>query len=364
MPERLVLIAEDDEETISSWKRDVTEFNRDATQPFQFVAEYAKNRREAIRALDRLRINCAVIDLRLPADDKPAGNTTEPIGNDVLEKLLLEVGVPAVVYSGYTQEASELVLRSEIRVILKAKGGAMEALRWLAGHDRLMSAMETTRKEIARESAKLFSRSIWPRWKNTLKSIEDGEVLAGVITRQTASHVAEQLGMPPAYHHPEEFYIVPPLSDRLDTGDLLRIAEDTFVIVTPRCNIERDNYHTHLMLALCKPMDGVWTGIRNQFNGNDKSQEKAARELRSYATQGHSISTHFLPPGSDFGPWLVDFREIMTVPSTEAAMLLEGRFASVAGQFVPNLVQRYAAYLGRIGQPDLDCDVLRTQVCK
>ena len=68
MPERLVLIAEDDEETIASWMRDVTErFNkRDAKQPFQFVAEYARNRREAVRALDRLRVNCAVIDLRLP----------------------------------------------------------------------------------------------------------------------------------------------------------------------------------------------------------------------------------------------------------------------------------------------------------
>ena len=94
---------------------------------------------------------------------------TEAIGNDVLEKLLLEVGVPAVVYSGYTQEASELVRNSEIKVFQKAKGGAMEALHWLAGHDRLMSAMETTRKDIARESAMLFSKSIWPRWKNTLR---------------------------------------------------------------------------------------------------------------------------------------------------------------------------------------------------
>ena len=65
---------------------------------------------------------------------------------------------------------------------------------------------------------------------------------------------------------------------------------------------------------------------------------------------------------SDRG-WLISKRSL-TVPSTEVAMLLEGRFASVAGQFVPNLVQRYDAYLGRIGQPDLDSDVLRAQVCK
>ena len=54
----------------------------------------------------------------------------------------------------------------------------------------------------------------------------------------------------------------------------------------------------------------------------------------------------------------------MTVGNSEVPSLLENRFASVASQFVPNLVQRFAAYLGRIGQPDLDCDVLREQVCK
>jgi CheY-like chemotaxis protein len=363
MPERLVLIVEDDEEAVFSWKRDITEFNRDKTQPFQFVAEFARSRLAAVRALDRLRINCAVIDLRLPESDDSAGDA-DPIGNNVLEKLLLEVGVPAVVYSGHPDEASELVKSSEIKRILKAKGGAMEALLWLAGHDRLMSAMESTKRKIAQESARLFSKSIWPRWKNALKSIEDPDVLAGVITRQTASHVAEELARPPAYHHPEEFYIVPPLSDRLGTGDLLRLGDVVFVVVTPRCNIARDSYPNYLMLAVCQPMDEALTTMRTQFGDSKTKQEKAERELHNLATQGHSIASHFLPPGSGFGPWLVDFKEIMTMPSTEVEKLLAGRFASIAGPFVPNLVQRYAAYIGRIGQPDLDRDILRVQVCQ
>lgn len=133
----------------------------------------------------------------------------------------------------------------------------MEALHWLAGHESLMSAMEITRTKIMEESAKLLSQSIWPRWEKTWKNIKDGDTLAGVIARQTASHVAEHLGLPPNYHHPEEFYLVPPLSmDRLDTGDLIAIAEkvtekagekatekiieNVHVVVTSRCNLAHD----------------------------------------------------------------------------------------------------------------------------
>ena len=38
--------------------------------------------------------------------------------------------------------------------------------------------------------------------------------------------------------------------------------------------------------------------------------------------------------------------------------LIAGRLCSIAPQFTPNLLQRLAAYLGRIGQPDLDIEIL------
>ena len=73
-----------------------------------------------------------------------------------------------------------------------------------------MSAMDVMRKRIERESAKLFSQSIWPRWEIAWKLMSDSAPLGGVITRQVVAHVAEQLSLPPNYHHPEEFYFVPP----------------------------------------------------------------------------------------------------------------------------------------------------------
>jgi hypothetical protein len=365
MPERIILIAEDDEDQLSSWKRDITEFNREAKYGFSFFPEYVKSKSAALRALDRIRINCAVVDLRLPETDGAAAHA-QPTGNDVLQQVLVETGVPAVVHSGYPQEASEAVRKSQIKIIEKTGGAAKGALEWLAGHEGLMSAMDTTRKKIAEESAKLFSQSIWPRWEKSWKDVGDAGALTSVITRQTVAHVAEQLGMPPNFHHPEEFYLVPPLAaDQLGTGDLVKIEEKVYVVVTPRCNMARDQYPTHVMLALCKTMEGAWTGMRNRFKGDEKKQESAAKELHNFATQGHSTSTHFLPPCGDLGgPWLADFREIMTVPSGQIPEMMKTRFASIASPFVPNLVQRYSAYLGRIGQPDLDCDILKAQVCK
>lgn len=363
--ERIILIAEDDPPTQISWEQDIREYNRDSKAPVRFVAEYAKTKLEAIQHLSRVRIDCAVIDLRLPVGEKTTDLPFEATGNVVLEKVLVETAVPAVVYSGYTAEASDLVRNSQIKIIEKKIGGGPEALRWLAQHEALMSAMASMRKRVEREAARLFSQSIWPRWEKTWNTMTGMQDLAGVITRQVVAHVAEELSLPPNFHHPEEFYFVPPLvATQLGTGDLLRIDGEVYVVVTPRCNMAR-KYPKHLMLGHCAPMKDELEKLREELVSTEKKIKKqAAIDLRNFATQGHAIATHFLPPCGEDGPWLVQFKDIMTVKSEEAPKLLAGRFASIAPQFVPNLVQRYAAYLGRIGQPDLDCDTLADHICK
>lgn len=365
MGERFVLIAEDDQQAIESWERDIREFNR-AGGEVSFTAEYARNCRDALRALERVRVDCAVVDLRMPVDAGSQGRNNDPVGNEVLERVLLDVGIPAVVYSGYPQEVSARVRASRILVVPKKGDGGAEVLAWLAQHESLMSAMDVTRARIQRESARLFSNSIWPRWEDKWQRMADRDQLAEVITRQIVSHVAEQLTLSPNDSHPEEFYIVPPLDvDRLGTGDLVKIDEKVYVVVSPRCNMARDSYPAHLILAPCKPMDEEWSSMRERFAGSAKEQKSAADQLRRFATQDFSLSSHFLPPCDAAGPWLVQFKDVLTVESRTAVPdLLRTRFASIASQFVPNLVQRYPAYLGRFGQPDLDTDELRARVCK
>lgn len=368
MKECLILIVEDDPEAIDSWRRDIKEFNDD--QPagaLQYEAIYASTRQEALKVLHRTRINCAVVDLRLPLAPDGDKSTANPLGNDILEKVLIETGVPAVVYSAHAAEASEAVRSSNIQILSKKGNGGIEILKYLTNHEGLMVAMEITRKKIAVESAKIFNDSIWKRWETTWNSMGDRTMLGGMITRQIASHVADRLSLPPANHHPDEFYIIPPLfSERLDTGDLITQNEHVYVVVTPRCNMANEPKPMHLMLALCHPMTAEWVEMKEGFNSgiDSKRGKSAAVKLRNFAIQNHSTSTHFIPPCGDKGPWLVDFKETSGVLSAAAPELLKGRFASISTHFVPNLVQRYASYLGRIGQPDLDWNILREHVCK
>lgn len=366
MTEYLILIVEDDLDAVESWKRDIEEFNQDQDEgKLLYEPIFASTRQSALKILSRTLINCAVIDLRLPITDHDTEPTANASGNDILEQLLIETGVPSVVYSGHIAEASDRVKSSNIKILPKKKNGGAEILKFFSSQEELMAAMEITRRKIAVESAKIFNDSIWKRWETTWNAMTDRETLAGMITRQIASHVADRLSLPPANHHPDEFYIIPPLSEaRLDTGDLVIEDGNVYVIVTPRCNMA-NQYPKHLMLALCEPMTTEWEELRTGFTGNsEKSKKSAEKLLRNYAIQNHATSSHFLPPCGDKGPWLVDFRETKGILSTEAEALLNSRFASIATHFIPNLVQRYSAYLGRIGQPDLDHGILRAHVCK
>lgn len=353
-----ILIVEDDEGAVESWERDIREFNRGPNAPFQFNGTFATTKQQALKILSRTRMDCAVIDLRLPEGNADDG-TGHPLGNDVLKVLLQETGIPAVVYSGFEEEASDDVKGSNIKVYGKQGGMPEKILNEFALQVDLMTAMEITRNNIGKETARLFNQSIWKRWEDRWSSEENTNMISEVITRQTASHVASSLSPSEVYHHPDEFYTVPSLvSDRLDTGDLLEFDSGIHIILTPRCNMANKN-PSYIILALCTEIEG-W---RDRLNGSNRVREKAEKELKQHATQGHAIASHFLPPLDGRGPWIVDFQEMRTIESKEISELVLKRFASVAPHFVPNLVQRYSTYLGRIGQPDIDTNLL-IQMCK
>jgi hypothetical protein len=268
-----------------------------------------------------------------------------------------------VVYSGHPDEASDWVKASKtIRRLEKIGGRPSQILTDFAAMEILMSAMEHTQRKIGEESSKLFYHAIWPRWSTAWESVSDPAELATIVTRQIVSQVAEALSGSPAVHHPEEVYLIPSLQeDRINTGDMVDIEEGTYVVLTPRCNPANGAYPNNIMLARCTSPIPKWAEAKGGLSGNSDARKKAASLIKDFATQGHSLNSHFLPPCGLDGPWLVEFKDVLTVPSARVAELIAMRKRSIAAFFVPNLVQRYAAYIGRIGQPDLDVKLLRDQ---
>ena len=56
---------------------------------------------------------------------------------------------------------------------------------------------------------------------------------------------------------------------------------------------------------------------------------------------------------------MVDFKWVKSFPNSEVDSLKAARLASMSPQFIANLVQRFSAYMGRLGQPDLNVDELK-----
>ena len=131
------------------------------------------------------------------------------------------------------------------------------------------------------------------------------------------------------------------------------------VIVTPQCDIVND-YPANFLLARCLSEHNEWNAIESAVKKQKGQISRNTRDkITKFATHGRDQRFHFLPPcGDKGGPWFVDFKEITTVDQSRAEELLRSRIASIAAPFVPNLIHRFAAFIGRIGQPELDVKAL------
>lgn len=356
-----LLVLEDDQEELDRFSRNIEEFHETSEIVFHHTA--TRTAREAIEFLDACRFDCALLDLRVPEDDGDVEH--EDVGNETLQRVVAGYALPVVVHSAYSNQLDDSFQHIPFKVIDKDVESHRDALRWFVEQAPLMAAVRETRKRIQAQTADIFFKAIWPRWEKDAGSTLAWDALHDVISRQIVSYIAEKLSLPGAEtdaHHLHEFYFVPPLREKLHTGDLIAHNGDVHVIVTPQCNIA-NSYPDHFLLARCKDISHEWSECHRLIEENDGKPSNAVKKMVGYwATQKVEISEHFLPPCDDRGPWLVDFKTIISFPKAEAGNLIENRFASITPQFIPNLIQRWASYMGRVGQPDLNTSDLMAHI--
>lgn len=251
--------------------------------------------------------------------------------------------VAIAVYTGQRQEA-EVDGMPQVEVFDRGDG-LDPVFEWLSRQYRMLLQLRCTREAVERETARIFFRSIWPRWKNWAK--DDGAEIGDMLARHVVAHVHDALlDADGGTAHPEESYFMPAIKERLDTGDLIRDADNLWIVVTPRCDLANAGKVVAVLLARCVDISTRWS------EANDKGQSRIAQHDGSH-------KSHFLPPvldheGHQLGPWFVHFHDLKTIPVAQAhAELTVKRWASLAPQFVPSLVERFGAYFSRIGTPSL-----------
>jgi hypothetical protein len=84
------------------------------------------------------------------------------------------------------------------------------------------------------------------------------------------------------------------------------------------------------------------------------AMEKRDRYFSRLVNQNVDVSEHFLPPLLNGPPLMVRFKSVQTRPLEWLNGNLELRTASIAPAFLPNLVQRFGAWISRTGQPNIE----------
>lgn len=378
-----LLIVEDDPKELKIWDQVIELHNANFEEHrFKINHEVSQSLEEAKQKIASRNYDAAVVDVRLKQTNGQVGPNTD--GNLVLEALFESEMTVVALFTGETPLAATPAWAQKIVQTFRKGGeeneGTTAVMKWLCAQAPMIKQIRTAHQTIKREMAKVFFHSIWPRWNNwsqTTGATED--FIPTAITRHITSHIyAALLSEGPHGVHPEEWYFVPPLQDKINTGNLIRNADGTIeIVITPRCDLQRDDKNETIQLAVCKDVSGDWKSRCERFESAklalqnhtlpegdegiaklNKKLSEANEALRRF-TQHNSNSSvfHFLPrmkmtDETEIGPFYVQFDKIRSVArnSEDAKSMLP--IASLTSEFLPSLVERLGSFFSRIGTPD------------
>lgn len=359
MNKKTILVVEDEDRMITLMQEALEDWNSANTANGRcFKAIPVNSIAGAAEAIYDMRVDCAIVDLRLPTGQ--VGKQTSPeAGNTLATDLILKKGMPVAVVSGYPAEMDKHLTSLPINRFDKADDGYEHALNWLGEQWTLMEALRSVRNVLELSTGEVFARRIWPNWSRMADAIGiDGANLATAIARQYASHTAELLGQEDAGDwHPFENFVLPSyISDRAHTGDIFVIDGTKWIVLTPQCDMATGKV-PNVLLAACSVGEENWKANVDALKAAESNSkvEKAKKYFGKLVNQNLPASQHFLPPiPGTADPIIVSFSSVRTIPLGELNNQLSDRVASVSPPFLSNLVQRFGAFISRTGQPNID----------
>lgn len=354
---RLIFV-DDSESWIDLFDTAIADWNEKNPEK-QFCCDAYKTIDEADRVLLERRYDGALFDLKIPA---APGSTSS--GNTLAERTLTDLGMPLGILSGHPEDRSELLHDNPlVRAFQKEGGVCDEVVGWFGSQWSMMATLRLARAEVRKLAADIFATRIWPRWTDYMDIKIEGISKERIITRQFAYHIAESMGVDGTNNpdwHPYENYIYPALLDgRAHTGDIFDLNGSLWVVLTPQCDMATGTADPILLAQCDKSPPEHWnekcTALSEALKGvgNGAVPRKISDYFLRYVNQNVKPSEHFLAP-IDGTPVLVNFKILKTVTSGEIQDALSSRVASVAPPFLINLTQRFASYMARPGQPNID----------
>jgi CheY-like chemotaxis protein len=312
---------------------DVRNFHTRSTTPDETPAEDDTAGRRLYERLSEHRfvpvvfytaVEHLVDDLHEPPLRSVLGKTTglKPLF-DALDAVV-DSGLPAVLRD----------LDAHVAAVIRRYVGGYVRGQWQA-----LAAAGVTPQHLGRQLVELLAASL-------RRAVDDG----------TDSDLAQRLSVGDSWH-PALYYVHPPIGDRLDTGDIVRLDDRLFgLVVTPSCTLEHGKYDTLNMIA-AEPIDiaastGSWLAESRRLKAVGSDKTPAGNAVVKEILAGKSVRHFYLPAYLDVVPDLiVDVERSLTV--SRAAVVQPVRVTSLSERYKAAVLAHRERYFQRIGLTDL-----------
>lgn len=337
-----LLYIEDEKNHWDGFIKEAEIFSSDPENNINLIISCVPDIATAKHEISTRRFDAIVTDLKIERGTPEIDSVT--IGNDFIKKLKEISPCPIAILTGKPSDVVDATLDpSSMAKFTKDNEAEAKIFNWIKSKIPLIALMQSSLNLLNKELASLFHSGVANRISLLGNTIPTESSL-----RMILENIADRILTvnSTSKSHPQESYIHPVIRKKIMTGDLILINDETWVILTPACNIIRFESDEIVLLAKCDSHPKYKHLLDLAQQGNDDS-------LRKLINQANSISRHFLPPlnkGED--PKIVNFDHLLTAQySTLSSSQI---IAAISPKFLPNLTHRFSSYIGRPGAPDIE----------
>lgn len=342
------LLLVENEEPQRKLLRDAVEiFNKN--NDIQITLDEAGGLEEGLSKIRTNQYDGAFVDLRIEHND------TIGLGNEILKEIKQKLRFPVRVISGHLGDLDP-ELQDENSLFKCYNRGDEE-------YDVLLDELKdicmtgitgilNNRGLIENNISLIFWNHISAILPEMIQYKKDnpGFEIEKILLRYISTHIQEYLelsidnNLEPV--HNIEFYIKPPVKEKIFTGDIIKFIETNRfgIILTPACDLATDNKRInpkaeYTTIVLIEEYDRITNG-------------KNSGDIKKLTSNSQDLKYHFLPKTILFDGGFINFQNIASITTAELNNK-EKYFVEcvVTNPFRKDIISRFSNYFSRQGQP-------------
>lgn len=339
-----VLIIDDDKESIET----TVDYLKGEIDDQSLVIESATTFDNGKIKLSEAAYDLVILDLKNDSTDDPEA------GERLFEETKYNQLIPVIIYSGRATDSGRSVVIPWLQKINKDDtDGLVDAVKTV-----MNSVLVKEVKNFCRTISSEISRFVWDGLyiseEKFLDSVVNEEWLRDILNSRFVSYLGSKL-LDADTVDPSRLYLFPAVGDNYLPGDVFckpdTTVEQWYVLVTPACDLV-DRGKKGRKAKMLTFLKGMQVEKVNEYSDHDSSKNKRDAFVRYLKSERR----FYLPKFREVPHLVFELDDVELVKFDQINSLT--RVASLCSPYGEALLAKRAAFVGRIGTPDLDLDKL------